>query len=90
MYFQVFPTFSGPHLVLLSLGMRNRFLMNYVQSYVIAALWVVQDKKEMTESAWDFDQSTSFLIYSRQLSYLEKILDILLKVSDQRSKRTAD
>lgn len=43
----------------------------------------------MPESAWDFGQSTSFLIYSRQLSYLEKVLDILLKVSHRRSKRMA-
>lgn len=40
----LFSTFSGTPLDPLSLGMRNKFLRNCVQSSVIAALWLDQDR----------------------------------------------
>lgn len=42
---------------------------------------------QMPEPAWDFDQSTSFVIFSRQLSYLKEVLDILLKDTSKEAWR---
>lgn len=59
--------------------MRNNFWKMCTILCCICSMESPEQNGKCLNHAWDFDQSTSFVIFSRQLSYLEEVLDILLK-----------